>query len=118
MYSEVECSFEKRVPLCEPGKCVGLCMGYSVQCPDFARCPWSSTPKACLRDGGNKAKCQLRMQCTTICWPFLQNATQHCKDVARCCLLVFYMLVTDRRLARARFRDSWSPELYGTHLET
>ena len=30
----------------------------------------SSTPKACLRDGGNKvhkAKCQLPMQCTTVC---------------------------------------------------
>ena len=66
----------------------------------------SSTPKACLRDGGNKAKCQLPMQCTTVCWPFIQNATQHCKDVARCCLLVYYML-TDRRLARAPFRDSW-----------
>ena len=41
MYSEVEYSFEKRVPLCEPGKCVGLCIiGYSVQCPaGFVRCP-------------------------------------------------------------------------------
>ena len=33
MYSEVECSFAKRVPLCEPGKCVGLCIGYSVTVP-------------------------------------------------------------------------------------
>ena len=30
MYSEVECSFEKSVALCEPGKCVGLCIGCSV----------------------------------------------------------------------------------------
>ena len=94
------------MPLCEPGKCVGLCIGSSVQCPGLCQVPiipsWPSTPKACLRDGGNNAKCQLRMQCTTICLPFLQSTTQHFKDVARCCLLVFYML-TDRRLARARF---------------
>ena len=37
---EVEYSFEKRVPLCEPGKCVGLCIGYSVlSAPGFVRCP-------------------------------------------------------------------------------
>ena len=40
MYSEVEYSFEKRVPLCEPGKCVGLCIiGYSVQCPGLCQVP-------------------------------------------------------------------------------
>ena len=39
MYSEVECSFEKRVRLCEPCKCIGLCIGYSVQCPGLCQVP-------------------------------------------------------------------------------
>ena len=52
MYSEVEYSFEKRVPLCEPGKCVGLCIGSSVQCPGLCHTVLKPVPGS-----GSRANC-------------------------------------------------------------
>ena len=37
MNSEVECSFERSVPLCQPAKSVVLCIGYSVRCPGLGQ---------------------------------------------------------------------------------
>ena len=49
-YCEVECSFENIVRLCEPGKCVGLCIGYSVQCPGLCQLPMAGVTST--RTGG------------------------------------------------------------------